>query len=339
MSSPDKSVTPGGTAPAKSWAAVVGKRFPSRISLLDPPSNNSVLSDEMDESESTPATLIKSHAWRTGRNPGSFFLDISTRKEGDSIINRLLLSQYSACRGASAFKEGSRRLYEVNIDPKDGTQTFEFKHNGLLFPDGVRIVPTRALPSSNSIVKLRLSRMPFLFPAELEQGLSDTLSQYGAVLDIGINTDPHSGMFMGSGYAVLDTATDNELDPEMGGFKTLTHTLPWPSLDCGFRADWVNMPEYCRYCHEDGHTRPSCPTARPLRLCYECNKPGHVAAQCSSRSTQDPKPSPAPKSVSSSQSPSNLQTSSKPKSPKVNPSVTPTTSPSLKTTPHPGPSI
>ncbi|SAL95629.1 hypothetical protein [Absidia glauca] len=69
----------------------------------------------MDMADLAKPQVIRSHAYRTGRNKGSFILDVSSRKEGDSTINSLIPKQYSACRGAANFREGGRRLYEVNI--------------------------------------------------------------------------------------------------------------------------------------------------------------------------------------------------------------------------------
>ncbi|ORZ07448.1 Endonuclease/exonuclease/phosphatase, partial [Absidia repens] len=131
--------------------------------------------------------------------------------------------------------------------------------------------------------------MPFLSHPQLQEGLTNTLSKYGYIYDIGIITDPLSQMFLGSGYAVLDTAASSQ----SSAFLPLTHTLPWEGLANGFHAVWENMPQYCKYCHQDGHIRDACPTARPLRLCFTCNKPGHVAANCR-RSMKSPSSSEPP---------------------------------------------
>lgn len=266
---------PGGLNPNRSWASIAARNKPNRISLLATPST-SPTDVTMDESDTPVPTTLQSNVWKTGSNSGSFFLDISSRKEGDSIIYRLILAQFSSCRGALPNREGGRRLLEINIDPSDGSQTYDFSRNGLLFPDNVRIIPTKALPASSNVVKLRLSRLPLMFPHQLEEGLTESLSQYGEVLDLGILTDPLSGMFQGTGYAILETSRDSEFKSS----KPLTHNIPFPGLENGFFANWDAMPEYCKYCHSDGHIRANCPVARPLRLCYSCNKPGHVAASC-----------------------------------------------------------
>ncbi|SAL98679.1 hypothetical protein, partial, partial [Absidia glauca] len=276
MASPAKNPHPtGGPRPGRSWANVVANR-PVRVSLLDSAPKTSDLSSTKDDSPNPSPPVIRSNAWRTGRKAGSFFLDLTSRKEGDSIVNRLLLQQFSSCRGTAPHREGGRRLLEVNIDPRNGSETFEFSSTGVRFEDGKRIIPTKALPSSTHVVKLRLFRLPFLSPSDLESGLFGSLCQYGNVLDVGINTDPLSGMFMGSGYAVLETSNENATE----SFNPLTHILPFTGLSNGFQAEWENMPEFCKYCHQSDHVRANCPTARPLRLCYNCNNPGHVARNC-----------------------------------------------------------
>ncbi|ORY97015.1 hypothetical protein BCR42DRAFT_303576, partial [Absidia repens] len=169
------------------------------------------------------------------------------------------------------------RFIESNIDPHDLLTTKDCIDEGVLFADNKSIIPIRALPDASNIKRVSLSRMPFLSKEDLIIGLTTTLSKYGYVHDIGISTDPITNMFLGSGYAIIDTT------PSIDGttFPTLTHNLPWPGMKNGFFASCTNMTDFCKYYHQDGHVRDNCPTALPLRLCYNCNRPGHFAANCS----------------------------------------------------------
>ncbi|CAO3588798.1 unnamed protein product [Absidia cylindrospora] len=301
MASSAKPPAPSSVADSgQTWAQIATKNRPVRISLFgDSSPTNSTDSESDSESTNTSTsttsikkTSIRTTAWRTGRNSGSYFLDISSRSEGDSIIFQLIKEQFPSCRGAAPFREGGRRLLEVNLDPENLVESQSFASNGLEMSDKVHIIPTEALPSSATVVKLSLSRMPFLAQYQIQEGLTESLSKYGRIYDIGIITDPISKMFLGSGYAVLDTSTVTN--------TPLTHTLPWPGLPNGFHAVWENMPQYCKYCHQDGHIRDACPTARPLRLCFSCTKPGHIAANCRRPTKSSPSPAPPLSSVSTS---------------------------------------
>ncbi|KAG1506717.1 hypothetical protein G6F52_011815 [Rhizopus delemar] len=109
---------------------------------------------------------------------------------------------------------------------------------------------------------------------------------YGYVRDVGIVTDSDTGAFLGSGYAVLDCTSDSsQPDP----FLDLAHIMPWvdphnpETDDCSvyIHAYWKEMPTYCKYCHELGHSASECQQAPSnKRVCYYCYKPGHIRVQC-----------------------------------------------------------
>ncbi|KAG1606216.1 hypothetical protein G6F46_013165 [Rhizopus delemar] len=103
--------------------------------------------------------------------------------------------------------------------------------------------------------------------------------------DVGIVTDTETGAFLGSGYAVLDCSPDpTQTDP----FLELTHAIEWvdtsdsAELSSVFiHAYWKDMPTYCKYCHELGHSAIQCKDAPSnKRTCFYCFKPGHIRAQC-----------------------------------------------------------
>ncbi|ORZ06210.1 hypothetical protein BCR42DRAFT_397853 [Absidia repens] len=233
---------------------------------------------------STPTTatstntsnIIRTRLFRTGRNDGSFFVDVSSRPESESALFQLILKQFPSCRGAAPFREGRRRFIEVNLDPLQPIDISTFKTTGLKFADGKQILPSVALPDRANPKRVTLSRMPFLSKDEIHQGLTTTLKLYGKVIDVGVLTDPISGMYLGSGYAIIDTTTPQTGSP----YPPLVHNLPWPGLQNGFLATCESMTNFCKYCHKDGHVRDNCPTAPPIRLCYNCKRPGHIAAYC-----------------------------------------------------------
>ncbi|ORZ02083.1 hypothetical protein BCR42DRAFT_444367 [Absidia repens] len=249
----------------QTWAQVARNSTthrPTRVSLLNTPptSPNS-------DTTQTLTNVIRTKLFRNGRNDGSFFLDVSSRPETESTLFQMILKLYPACRGAAPFRDGGRRFLEVNLNPNAKEAITKFTSSGLLFDDKKQILPSPALPDRANLKRLTLSRMPFLSKQEILQGLNTTLKMYGSVIDIGIITDPTSGMYLGSGYAVIDTTT--------------------PSGD---------MKNFCKYCHKDGHVRDNCPIAPPLRLCYACNRPGHIAAHCPSISQHHDSSSPPPRS-------------------------------------------
>jgi hypothetical protein len=272
----------------QTWAQVARNNHqsrPNRVSLLHTPPSSPTNTG----SSSNPTNVIRTRLYRNGRNDGSFFIDVSSRNEGDSIIFKLILQQYPTCRGSAPFRDGGRRYIEVNLDPKDTTATSTFTSNGLSFDDGHRILPSLALPDRANLKRITLSRMPFLSKQEILFGLNTTLKLYGQVIDVGIITDPISGMYLGSGYAVIDTTTPSNGHP----YPPLIHNLPWPGLHNGFLATCEDMKNFCKYCHKDGHIRDNCPVAPPLRLCYNCNRPGHIALHCPSAPTPTEKKQPS----------------------------------------------
>ncbi|KAI8328642.1 hypothetical protein BC941DRAFT_519186 [Chlamydoabsidia padenii] len=157
---------PKGSRSARTWVNVVANRS-NRISLLDTPPTNSSM---MEASKDDQPSIIHSNAWRTGRSQGSFFLDISTRKEGDPLINNNPVA-------------------------------------ALLLIVRAAVVSSKSI----SIPKMVLKPMTSLQVAYFSL----------MVLDVGIHTDPLSGMFMGSGDAVLETSNDKEMESPSMSPKSL----------------------------------------------------------------------------------------------------------------------
>ncbi|KAG1293415.1 hypothetical protein G6F64_013555 [Rhizopus arrhizus] len=40
------------------------------------------------------------------------------------------------------------------------------------------------------------------------------------------------------------------------------------------------MPMWCRYCHQDGHTKFTCENSKARILCYSCHEQGHRSYEC-----------------------------------------------------------
>ncbi|KAG0784909.1 hypothetical protein G6F29_010392 [Rhizopus arrhizus] len=94
-----------------------------------------------------------------------------------------------------------------------------------------------------------------------------------------------TGAFLGSGYAILDCSPDpDQTDP----FLELTHAIQWVDPDsngdlssCFIHAYWKDMPTYCKYCHDLGHSAVDCKEAPSnKRKCFYCYKAGHIRSQC-----------------------------------------------------------
>jgi hypothetical protein len=86
------------------------------------------------------------------------------------------------------------------------------------------------------------------------------------------------GWFLGSGYAVIqqdDSAT----------YPALKHHVPLGDEDYCY-ATYPAMPTWCRYCHEEGHTKFGCKKALSNILCYNCDTYGHKRENCPRPSTK-----------------------------------------------------
>ncbi|GAA5802008.1 hypothetical protein HPULCUR_007468 [Helicostylum pulchrum] len=109
------------------------------------------------------------------------------------------------------------------------------------------------------------------------------MSHLGEIVDLGLNYESEMGWFMGTGYVVLQQNPEKTYAP-------LCHKLPWGNTEEFFHATFPDMPTWCRYCHEDGHTKYDCSKSRASILCFACDQFGHRQAECpnprSSKSTK-----------------------------------------------------
>ncbi|CAO3601321.1 unnamed protein product [Absidia cylindrospora] len=111
-----------------------------------------------------------------------------------------------------------------------------------------------------------------------------SMAPFGHIADIGIKTEPETGLYMGSGYAVLNlTNSPDKTKMDECNFTPLAHNINWceDSEDKDvFHATWSNMPTWCRYCHQEGHTKISCSKSKARIICYNCHELGHRSKEC-----------------------------------------------------------
>jgi hypothetical protein len=117
---------------------------------------------------------------------------------------------------------------------------------------------------SAKILKIKLSNLPLLPKDEVLAGLKQSLAMFGTIIDVGIATEPNTGLFKGTEYAVLNV---QQAANKENKFLELSHRLSWCESDV-FHATWQNMPTWCRYCHKEGHTKFGCPFQSPYYLLF-----------------------------------------------------------------------
>ncbi|KAI8389440.1 hypothetical protein BD560DRAFT_362612, partial [Blakeslea trispora] len=184
----------------RSWSQVVGKHV--RQSLIPNTIGNS--SHETQNSDK----IVKTSIWRPGHGNNSVYIDMSGRKETKTEFYKLLLEQYPSRIGARPQQLGNLKFAEISFQRDDNAMD-AFLEKGLLLQDGVRILPCRALASDMSVVNIRLSNLPFLVEKELVEGLKESLSPYGTILDVGMLVDPETKTYECNGYAVLHVPNED----------------------------------------------------------------------------------------------------------------------------------
>ncbi|KAI8136649.1 hypothetical protein BJV82DRAFT_675823 [Fennellomyces sp. T-0311] len=123
-------------------------------------------------------------------------------------------------RGMIVHHEGGQCItLEVNLETKAEQQ--QALREGIAFTPAITIIATMAQTKESLVKKVRLSHLPLLHFPELEQGLRQTLSVYGNVLDVGVNLHEKTKAYMGNGFAVLDIkAKPNQK------FEKLDYSIP-----------------------------------------------------------------------------------------------------------------
>ncbi|KAI9309799.1 hypothetical protein BX666DRAFT_1873073 [Dichotomocladium elegans] len=249
----------------RSYAQVVTAS--KRVSLM----HKGIEAPDIDEG--TTYSRLQTRVYRSSRTMGALLLSISPVLKDYSELQcmQLVKEQHPEVYGCTIANDGSHRYLEIYIQ-KDSN---DLAYNGVKFPNAkLQILPCQAIDDTNTITKVTLTNLPMLPPTEVLAGLQESLQPFGNLVDIGIVTEPTTGLFMGSGYAVLSTnPTDSTIVP-------LAHTVMWQNTDEVFHCTWNNMPTWCRYCHETGHTKFECEKSKARIRCYNCHQLGHRAFEC-----------------------------------------------------------
>jgi hypothetical protein len=224
-------------------------------------------------------STFQSRIWRAGRSPNAFLFDLTpVQKFSDMEHIKLLVGQHPKVFGVRFNKEGSRRYLEAYLSK--GCDTVDIKENGIIYQEEkLRILPCCGLPEDIRVTRLALSDLPYLDKEDVLTGLTRSLSPFGKVVDVGINTDAKFGVYMGSGYALLHIPMVDPTETEVE-YAALSHSISWEETSEEFHATWYNMPTWCRYCHQEGHTKFSCEKSKARIICYACYESGHRSHEC-----------------------------------------------------------
>ncbi|KAI9335053.1 hypothetical protein BD770DRAFT_16616 [Pilaira anomala] len=229
--------------------------------------------------------VLQTRIYRSSRPAGAFFFDTTSCKPAyhDQQCMIELKKQHPNVHACFALSDGPTRYLEVYVTSANDSN--DIQRNGLTFPDAhLQVLPCKAINDQAKIINLKLSHLPMFTPNEVLEGLKTSLAVFGNVLDIGIATEKATGLFMGSGYAVLDIQTNSET-PDVT-YQQLSHQINWmESTTDVFRATWNNMPTWCRYYHKDGHTKFTCESSKARILCYSCHEQGHRSYECIRRNS------------------------------------------------------
>ncbi|KAJ8657165.1 hypothetical protein O0I10_006809 [Lichtheimia ornata] len=218
---------------------------------------------------------VHSNVWKAGGSPASctsLFFDFTSRSENRATLLCHINASFPNNCGARLHSDHARRIVELFIDDSNVYQ--KACTSGLVFKDGMRILPSVPLPADSCLIHLRLSSLPFTSRDKLTDGICKALSPFGDVLDYGILRDHDSNLFMGHGYATLNVSSSKQS-------SSLSHKISWPNSEDWFYATWAEMPLHCLHCHKSGHSKSSCPTHPSRnRPCWSCGQNGHRAAKC-----------------------------------------------------------
>lgn len=229
----------------------------------------------------TPSTnrKIKTRIWRNARTSDGYFLDISkvatmTEQQHLKIIDQ----QYKASNflGIKFLGKNAQRYIEVYPN-KDIVE--RFLTEGVIYEtenSKIQLFPCKAVDGEGKLIQITLTDIPFLPQEQLLQELSTAIGAFGKILDIGLNYEQSMGWFMGSGYAIIQQQSNVK-------YPTLHHSITWQTATqeeefC--HATFPDMATWCRYCHEEGHTKFECPKAMARIICYNCDKAGHRQDTC-----------------------------------------------------------
>lgn len=216
---------------------------------------------------------LKTRIWRHSRSPGGYLLDVSSLNIPDQVHLTTIGQQYGAKNFYGIKFLGRTQQRYIEIYPGK-TILHKFETEGVHYEkQKIRLLPCKAIEGNGKVIQISLTDIPYLPDNEITDGLKEALGHFGHILDIGLHQESIDGWFMGTGYAVIQQ-DENTQYPE------LHHTIPWGDSGEFCHATFPDMPTWCRYCHEEGHTKFGCKKALASILCYACDKYGHKQVDC-----------------------------------------------------------
>ncbi|OBZ81512.1 hypothetical protein A0J61_10439, partial [Choanephora cucurbitarum] len=109
----------------------------------------------------------------------------------------------------------------------------DLETNGVFFgKSNTKVYPCRASDVESTYIDLTLTNLPPLSRIKVLEGLKQSLQPFGQVVDVGINTEPLTGIFLGIGYAVLAIITQEQQSPTTDNqdqsikHQLLDHNIP-----------------------------------------------------------------------------------------------------------------
>ncbi|KAI8327122.1 hypothetical protein BD560DRAFT_310857, partial [Blakeslea trispora] len=137
----------------------------------------------------TPVTEIHSRIYRSSRRPNAFLLDISR-----------IGKQHPGVHACSVINIKQLHYLEAYIAKERDDNDLET--NGVFFGKSkTKVYPCRASDVESTYIDLKLTNLPPLSRTEVLEGLKQSSKPFGQVVDVGIHTEPVSGIFLGTGYA------------------------------------------------------------------------------------------------------------------------------------------
>ncbi|KAG2194342.1 hypothetical protein INT47_011509 [Mucor saturninus] len=183
---------------------------------------------------------------------------------------------FGTCLGTHATDDSQGKIIEAILNNQSAVD--DAVNTPILIGLDKKFYATPAVPQDNIILKVHLSKLPFLPVADLHATLVDNFSRFGNVRDVTIYLDDESKTaFCGNGAIFLDRSID-PTNPKAWDKLTYKIDLGNQSFCLG---KWAKMESHCVYCKQMGHTRKDCQEIPTIsKTCCLCDRRGHLARHC-----------------------------------------------------------